>query len=139
KTSSYCCFQKTIISDCQMVILLRFVYILTWLIPAHAYADLRLPALFSDGMVLQQNASVAFWGWTTPFDEITIHTNWGLHEEKATADSTGRWFARIQTPSAGGPYEIKVDGVEDSIALKQVLIGEVWLCSGQSNMEFPLG
>ncbi|WP_262245168.1 sialate O-acetylesterase [Parapedobacter soli] len=122
-----------------MVVLLRFVCILTWFIPVHAYADLRLPALFSDGMVLQQNASVAFWGWTTPFDEITIRTDWGLREEKATADSTGRWFVRIPTPSAGGPYEIKVSGVGDAIVLKQVLIGEVWLCSGQSNMEFPLG
>src|SRR5690606_1058288 len=88
---------------------------------------------------LQKNASVAFWGWTSPFDEITIHTDGGLQEVYATADSTGRWFASVQTPSAVGPYEIKVAGVEDSIALKQVLIGEVWLCSGQSNMEFPLG
>lgn len=122
-----------------MAILLRFVYILIWLIPVHVYADLRLPALFSDGMVLQQNTSVAFWGWAVPFDEITIRSDWGRLEEKAIADSTGRWFVRISTPSAGGPYEISVSGVEDTIVLKQVLIGEVWLCSGQSNMEFPLG
>ncbi|HWK57626.1 MAG TPA: sialate O-acetylesterase [Parapedobacter sp.] len=122
-----------------MVILLRLVYILALFIPLQAYADLRLPALFSDGMVLQQKTHVAFWGWAAPFEEITFRTDWGLNGETATADSTGRWFTRILTPSAGGPYEIRVCGAEDSTVLKQVLIGEVWLCSGQSNMEFPLG
>ena len=109
------------------------------LFPLQVYSDLKLPVLFSDGMVLQQKEQVAFWGWANPFEEITVRTGWGVRVEKFIADSIGQWFTRIPTPSAGGPFDIRIYTDGDSAVLKQVLIGEVWLCSGQSNMEFPLG
>src|SRR3546814_9847656 len=132
-------FMKLLILNLQSVVLSSAVGLFICLIPICSYAYIRLPALFSDGMVLQQKDHVAFWGWATAYEEITIGASWSPNEVKSTAYSTVRWFTHIHTPSAGGPYEINIFGLKDTITLKQVLIGEIWLCSGQSNMEFPLG
>lgn len=98
---------------------------------------LELPPLFSDHAVLQQNTKAAVWGKAAPNTEITISGSWG---EAATAlsDSEGNWQAAIQTPEAGGPYQVAISSQEEKIVIDDVLIGEVWLCSGQSNMEMPL-
>lgn len=102
-----------------------------------ALAEVKLPAVFCDNMVLQQQTQAAIWGKADKNATISVSTSWNgkSYSTKATAD--GSWKLKVTTPKAGGPYEITVsDG--KSIKLKNVLIGEVWVCSGQSNMEMPM-
>ena len=96
--------------------------------------ELHLNALFTDHMVLQQKKEVAFWGSYTPNEEITVHGSWGS-ESTSVADAFGQWKLSIATPKAGGPYEVTIRTKSTTISIKDVLIGEVWLASGQSNME----
>lgn len=98
---------------------------------------LKLPALFMDNMVLQQNTSSEVWGWADAGEKIMIESAWG-EQTSATADQNGHWICDLKTPSAGGPYTITIKGSKDVIELKNILIGEVWFCSGQSNMEMPV-
>lgn len=98
---------------------------------------LKMPAIFSDNMVLQQNSNVNIWGKSNAGSKITVEGSWGNSVMTETG-SDGKWKAQIKTPSAGGPYELKVKGENENINFKNVLIGEVWICSGQSNMEMPL-
>ncbi|WP_455050717.1 sialate O-acetylesterase [Hoylesella nanceiensis] len=100
-------------------------------------AQVRLQPLFTDNMVLQQQAHVPIWGEDKAGKEITIITSWDNHKYKTITRSNGSWKITVTTPKAGGPYEITFnDG--NIVKLKNVLIGEVWLCSGQSNMEMPI-
>lgn len=97
-----------------------------------------LPGVFSDNMVLQQKANVNFWGKTLPGKSIVLTTTWSEKIYSVKADKNGNWKIEIVTPSYGGPYSIDIsDGT--NVTLKNIMIGEVWLCSGQSNMEMPLG
>lgn len=97
--------------------------------------ELHLNALFTDHMELQQKKEVAFWGRSyTPNEEITVHGSWGS-ESTCVADAFGQWKLSIATPKAGGPYEVTIRTKSTTISIKDVLIGEVWLASGQSNME----
>ncbi|MDH3651856.1 MAG: chitobiase/beta-hexosaminidase C-terminal domain-containing protein, partial [Saprospiraceae bacterium] len=95
----------------------------------------RLPAVLSDHMVLQQNSSVRLWGWSGPSEEITITTSWDGHTYEIQADRNANWEAVIATPQAGGPYDVTFQA-SNEIVLQDILIGEVWICSGQSNMEW---
>ena len=97
------------------------------------FANVRLPAIFSDNMVLQQQSKVAVWGWADPGERITIAGSWSAKFVSFTTDATGNWKGFLQTPKAGAPYTLKIKG-KNSIELSDVLIGEVWVCSGQSNM-----
>jgi len=98
---------------------------------------LTLPAIFNDNMVLQQQSNVPVWGKGCPGEKISVTTNW-QETAVATANADGDWQVKIKTPKAGGPFEISVNGKRDTLNLKNILIGEVWVCSGQSNMEMPL-
>ena len=101
---------------------------------AMLHAKVELPSVFGDNMVLQRNASVAFWGKADAGSKVTIKPSWTKAKTQVQADADGKWFARVDTPDAGGPYSVTVsDG--DKLVLNNVLIGEVWFCSGQSNME----
>jgi sialate O-acetylesterase len=102
-------------------------------------AQLRLPALFSNHMVLQQKTLVTVWGWTTAAREVSIVPSWNNQPVIARAGFDGRFEAKIATPSAGGPYSIDFSSVGSVINVSDVYIGEVWLASGQSNMEFFVG
>ena len=102
-----------------------------------AQAKVDLPQLFADNMVLQQQSDVALWGKADANAKITITTTWSKAKTVVKADAGGDWFVRLATPAAGGPYEITFDD-GDKLTLKNVLIGEVWICSGQSNMEMPM-
>ncbi|AQQ71004.1 hypothetical protein SMSP2_01368 [Limihaloglobus sulfuriphilus] len=102
------------------------------------HSQIRLPSVIGSGMVLQQNDSAAIWGWDKPGQEVTVTPGWSREKHTASCDNSGKWELRFQTPSAGGPYKIAVRGSSD-IILEDVLIGEVWLCSGQSNMEMTVG
>lgn len=111
----------------------RLVILLAVLVmPARAQADVRLPLVFSDNMVVQQDTTATFWGWAGPAEKISVTASWG--ERAATAATAqGDWRLKLKTPKAGGPFTITIQG-NNTIELKDVLAGEVWLCSGQSNM-----
>lgn len=98
-------------------------------------AKVTLPSFFTDNMVLQQKAQVPFFGSSTA-KEVTVTTSWDKKSYTAKVENS-KWEVQLQTPAYGGPYTITItDG--DKLQLKNILIGEVWLCSGQSNMEMPL-
>lgn len=100
-------------------------------------AKITLPKVFTDNMVLQQKTEAPIWGKCTPDKTVKIVTSWDKRTYSVKADKAGNWKINIQTPEAGGPYSISIsDGKE--VKLNNVLIGEVWICSGQSNMEMPL-
>ncbi len=104
---------------------------------AAARGDVVLPAIIGDNMVLVRDADVAIWGSAAPGERIRVTPGWGAGGAQATADAAGRWQASIRTPAAGGPWDLAIQG-RNTITLRNVLVGEVWLCSGQSNMEWPL-
>lgn len=98
-------------------------------------ARIWLPSILSDNMVLQQNSVSNIWGWSTSTDEtITVLASWSTEPVQGKADQ-GKWSISLSTPRAGGPFQITIVGHE-TIVLKNVMIGEVWICSGQSNMEW---
>lgn len=103
-----------------------------------ALADVRLPAVIGSHMVLQQNSTVTFWGWCEPEETVTVRPGWDTATYTAKGTSAATWQLVVQTPKAGGPYTISIKG-NNAIQLEDVLIGEVWLCSGQSNMEMNVG
>lgn len=100
-----------------------------------AFATIRLPAVISSNMVLQRESQATLWGWADPGEKITVATSWNGAIDSLTTNSDGRWKIKVNTPAAGGPYSITLQGW-NRIVLDNVLIGEVWLCSGQSNMEW---
>ena len=102
-----------------------------------AFAQVKLSPLFSDNMVLQQQSQVPVWGETKPGKTVTIKTSWDGKEYTVRAYADGKWETIVATPKAGGPYTIRIsDG--KPVTLENVMIGEVWLCSGQSNMEMQV-
>jgi len=103
---------------------------------ASAFAEVRLPRLLGDNMVLQRDRPIPIWGWATPDEKVTVRL--GKSSASATAGTNGQWSIKLPKLSAGGPYQLTVAGV-NTLTLTNVLIGEVWLCSGQSNMEKPIG
>lgn len=100
-------------------------------------AQTRLANLFTDNMVLQQQTAAPIWGWDKPGKSISVTTSWNSRHYIARANADGKWLVKVSTPSYGGPYTITVKG-DSTIKLNNVLIGEVWICMGQSNMEIPV-
>lgn len=103
-----------------------------------ASANVRLPAVIGSHMVLQQNTEASLWGWCEPQERIIVRPSWDTATYSAVGTSGGKWKVSVRTPKAGGPYSISIKGA-NTISLEDVLIGEVWLCSGQSNMEMNVG
>jgi len=102
-----------------------------------SFAEIKLPSVFCDNMVLQQQTQAAIWGKASKNATVNVSTSWNGKSYSAKASADGSWKVKVTTPKAGGPYEITVsDG--KVLKLKNVLIGEVWVCSGQSNMEMPI-
>jgi sialate O-acetylesterase len=100
-----------------------------------AWADLKLPSIINDHMVVQRDRPILLWGWDEPGTEITVSL--GESKASAKADSDGRWQVKLPALPAGGPHQIAVKGSSER-KLEDVLVGEVWLCSGQSNMEWTV-
>lgn len=101
-----------------------------------AYADVKPSALFSDNMVLQRETTAPVWGTADAGEKVEVQASWGAKASgKAGAD--GKWMLKLDTPKAGGPHTVTIKG-KNTIELKNVLTGEVWFCSGQSNMDFYL-
>lgn len=94
-----------------------------------------LSPIFGDNMVLQRGKPNTMWGWSKPGDSVQVEI--GGHTARAVAGADGRWQARITPPLPGGPYTVRIDGAQHRV-LHEVLVGDVWLCGGQSNMELPL-
>ena len=118
----------------------RFLPILSMLLvlATSTEAKVKLPSLLGDGMVLQRNTRVMIWGSTDRASAIRVETSWDSRRYSTRPDQSGNWSVLVDTPDAGGPYSISIsDG--DKLRLDHVLIGEVWICSGQSNMEMPIG
>lgn len=103
-----------------------------------AQNKLRLPSLVSDNMVIQQSTLIEIWGWAEKNKNVAISASWDHAVQSTPSDEKGRWKTTLNTPPAGGPYSIKISCNKESITLKNVLVGEVWLASGQSNMEMPV-
>lgn len=112
------------------------VLLLTLCVSLSAHSQVVLPSVFSDHMVLQRNAEVNLWGWGQRGSQLMIIPSWSADTIKLTCDGHARWATTLQTPEAGGPYEITFINRNTTTSLKDILIGEVWLCSGQSNMEW---
>lgn len=101
------------------------------------HAAIKLPSILGNSMVLQQQSTVKLWGEANVKTKVIVKTSWNKKIYTATSDAEGKWLTTVETPVAGGPYEISIsDGMET--VLKNILIGEVWFCSGQSNMEMPV-
>ncbi len=114
--------------------LLPFVVFLFSVLPLSA--TLWLPSLFSDNMVLQRNSEVTVWGWTTGTgSEVSVSPSWS-DSVFVTKAYQGFWSVQVPTGAAGGPYTLTVRQGEDTVLVRNILLGEVWICSGQSNMEY---
>lgn len=102
---------------------------------ASGFADVRLPALFGERMVLQRNKPITIWGWADAGERV--HISFDKVAADTVADRAGKWRLTLPQHAAGGPFELIVDG-KNHLQFKDVLVGEVWICSGQSNMEFQV-
>jgi sialate O-acetylesterase len=99
-----------------------------------SWANVSLPAILNSNMVLQQQTEITIWGWADPTEKVTVTAGWESQPVSATTTDNAVWKVSLRTPKAGGPYTITIIG-RNKVELTNILIGEVWLCSGQSNME----
>lgn len=110
--------------------------LLLLIIPQLLLANVKVNALFSDHMVVQREAEIPVWGWADPNEKIVLEASWGEKEE-TIAKADGTWKVMLKTPKAGGPFQMTITG-ENKVIIDDILSGEVWLCTGQSNMDFAL-
>ncbi len=99
-----------------------------------SFAIVRLPTIFGNQMVLQRNQAIPIWGWADKNEKITVEFN--MQKKTVKAGKDGKWRVNLDAENAGGPYTLTVKGKKNTITINDVLVGEVWICSGQSNMEF---
>ena len=119
-------------------LLILLTLFLWWLCVCPALADVRLPHIIGSNMVLQREMPIPIWGWADPCEKVTVKGNWQwLWEVSGTADKEGNWKVQLPAAKAGGPHKLTVSG-KNRIEISNILIGEVWVCSGQSNMHFAL-
>lgn len=101
------------------------------------FAEVKVPSIFASHMVLQQKSKIRLWGWCSPAEKINIKAGWDSTLYQTTGTGEAKWSITVQTPATGGPYTLLIKG-ENTILLEDILIGEVWLCGGQSNMEMTV-
>ncbi len=116
-------------------VIISLVMVLLVFVPA--VANVRLPSIIGNDMVLQEGTDVPIWGWAEPGEKITVKFGISSVAWSGVAGEDGKWMVKIDAGKAGGPYEMAIEG-SNTITLKNILVGEVWICSGQSNMEWPL-
>ena len=115
----------------------KTILIICMLCSLSIQAKVKLPAFFCDNMVLQQQTDCNIWGWTEPGRKVIVCTSWNKKCYNVTARKDGHFGVTVKTPEAGGPYTITIrDG--ETVQLNNVMIGEVWICAGQSNMDMQL-
>ncbi len=116
----------------------KIILVLVALVQSYSlFSQTKLPTIFGNDMILQQKTKVAIWGTDTPNTSITVTGDWGA-KSTVKSDKKGNWKLFLETVEAGGPFVVKVKG-SDEIVFKNVLLGEVWLCMGQSNMGWSVG
>ncbi len=101
----------------------------------YSYSNVRLPLLISDNMVLQREKPITLWGWADAGEKVTVQFN--KQTKSIKTDKSGKWIIALGAEQAGGPYVLTVKG-KNTITINNILVGEVWVCSGQSNMEWPV-
>ena len=101
--------------------------------------DLRVAHVFSDHMVMQRDTEAPVWGWGKPGETVTLLPSWSGVPVTAKVAKDGTWRVNVETGNAGGPYFLTVRSGKDEVMFKDILLGEVWICAGQSNMEMPVG
>ncbi len=117
---------------------ITLVTVIALTLTAQILADVTLPAVIADNMVLQRQTQCALWGWADPGEKVNVKASWQwFSSNPTTADADGKWKVAIKTPKAGGPHTITIKAA-NTVTLKNILIGEVWICSGQSNMEMGM-
>lgn len=114
----------------------RFLLFCFFLIQIQSVAQLKLARLFSDHVVLQRQKPIPVWGWASPNEKLTVTL--ATQKQLATADASGKWSVKFAPMEAGGPHQMTVLGKTEKLEVNDILMGEVWLCSGQSNMEWPV-
>jgi len=110
-------------------------FLTTLLFIASSFANITMPKIFGDNMVLQRNKPISVWGFAASGEKVTVQFNGQIKTTKA--DKTGKWQVMLAPEKAGGPYQLLVKG-KNEVAIENILVGEVWICSGQSNMEMPI-
>lgn len=125
--------RKILRSCCRKAVLVLLV-----ISPCVLIAQVQLPSLFADNMILQRKSTPPIWGKSDKNAKISIRTSWNNKTYTATASAEGVWKMNVETGEAGGPYTITIKSGSETKTLSNVLLGEVWLCSGQSNMEMPV-
>ncbi len=127
--------QYNINTDRNLLLLLKSGFFIVMIcFSLSSYSNIRLPHIISSNMVLQQQSKVNIWGWADPSEKITVTTSWDNKSYPVISSGNAKWKVVVETPIAGGAYTITLKG-NNSIVLSNVMIGEVWICSGQSNME----
>jgi sialate O-acetylesterase len=112
-----------------------FILIFYLLLACTGFAEVRLPGLVSDGMVLQRNVPLNIWGWASPGEAITLQFSKNVYRISTGTD--GRWQVALPPMKAGGPFDMQIDG-SNHLAVHNIVVGDVWVCSGQSNMVLPM-
>lgn len=119
----------------QILVVLLFAILVSY--TSTLKAEIKLPAIFGDHMVLQQQTEAGIWGEASPNEKVIVVTSWDNNTHTTKSDKTGKWKLKVKTPAAGGPYTITISD-DKTLTLNNVLIGEVWVCSGQSNMQMTM-
>ncbi|HVN48192.1 MAG TPA: sialate O-acetylesterase [Bacteroidota bacterium] len=114
---------------------IKFIFVFIFFFSFLAFGQVRLPRLIADGMVLQRETNVKVWGWASPNEAITLHFVDSLYT--TTASATGEWNILLDKLKAGGPYSMEIHA-SNVVTIQNILIGDVWVCAGQSNMELPM-
>lgn len=116
----------------------KFLILLFAALSLTTNAKVQLPPLMGDNMVLQRNTDVKIWGSAAPNSNVTVTPSWSNSPVNVKADKEGKFVANVATGDAGGPFEITVTDKDGAVKIQNVLLGEVWFCAGQSNMEMPM-
>ncbi|MDM8159341.1 sialate O-acetylesterase [Labilibaculum sp. K2S] len=119
----------------KSLVKVSLVLMFFYLFPNTAYSNVSLPAIFGNHMVMQQNSEVKLWGWGKPMEKIRVTASWDNDTLNTVTSNNAKWSVTLKTPEAGGSYSIKIEGY-NTVVIDDILIGEVWLLSGQSNMEW---
>ena len=118
---------------------MKKLLVLAWglLAAGPVFPKVKLPSVLGSNMVLQRECDANLWGWASPSKKVTVTTSWDGRKYATRADADGNWLLKVATPAAGGPYTIRISDGEP-VVLENVMVGEVWICSGQSNMGMPV-
>ena len=100
--------------------------------------DLKLPSIISDNMILQQDSDVSFWGWSKSNSQVLINVSWNKKTFKVKSDSKGKWLLKVKTPKSGKSHQVSFQSNSKRVVISNILMGEVWVASGQSNMQMNL-